>query len=41
MDWETGGSLTARLHNFQMNHEDRGILNITYKLVATHQIQNL
>ena len=28
-DWETGGSLIARLPNFQTNHQDSGILNLT------------
>ena len=28
-NWETGGSLVARLPNFQMNHWDSGILNLT------------
>ena len=40
-DWETRGSLMARLPNFQMNHGDSGILNLTYRLDATNQIQNL
>ena len=34
MDWEIGGSLMARLPNFQMNHRDSRILNFTYKLDA-------
>ena len=35
-DWEIGGSLMARLPNFQMNHGDSGILNLTYRLDATN-----
>ena len=35
-DWETGGALMAPLPNFQMNHRDSGILNLTYRLVATN-----
>ena len=27
-DWGTGGSLMARLPNFQMNHRDSEILNL-------------
>ena len=38
-DWETRGSLMARLPNFQMNHGDSGILSLTYRLDATNQIR--
>ena len=30
----------VRLPDFQMNHGDSGILNLTYRLDATNQIQN-
>ena len=30
MDWETGSSLMTRLPNFQMNHGDSEIFNLTY-----------
>ena len=35
-DQETGGSLMVRLHEFQMNHGDSRILNLTYRLDATN-----
>ena len=38
---ETGGPLMVRLPDFQMNHGDSGILNLTYRLDATNYIQNL
>ena len=40
-NWERGDSLLARLPNFQMNHGDSGILNLTYMLDATNWIHNL
>ena len=35
-DRETGGSRMVRLPDFQMNHGDSGILNLTYRLDATN-----
>ena len=39
-DRETVGSLMVPVPDFQMNHGDSGILNLTYRLDATNQIQN-
>ena len=35
-DWETGGSRMVCLPDFQMNHGDSGIFNLTYRLDATN-----
>ena len=40
MDWETSSSLMAQLPNFQMNHGDSEILNLSYRLDATNKTQN-